>query len=104
MSNTYNNTQISEFQIYRDGQIAKDYKPKVIKKRIKVAMALTAYVTEALALKAVHYASDKFEEMSRPVRLDILDHKYGTNLRSQYFSGVRTQKILQAKRQYGLTS
>lgn len=101
MYETYN-TQTTAFQIYRDGQVAKDYKPKVIKKRIKVAITLTAIVTAAVAAKAIHYATDKLEEVSRPVRLDIIDHTYGTNLRSQYFSGRRTQQILQAKRQHGL--
>lgn len=96
----------TEFEIMRDGVVDKTYKPKKIKKTIKVAIkAFTGYFTSR-AHKLANYIAKSlvatYKDIQRNIQLEAMDYKYNTSLRAQYHAGKRTQAILSTKRQYGL--
>jgi len=88
----------NEFEVYRDGTLDPSFKRKQVIKKLKATVTAIEDISAVIVTKMVQST----DELFTPVKLDYFDWKYGTNLRAQWFSGKRTQQILQAKRNHGL--
>ena len=89
----------TELLVTRDAQLDKDYLRIQARKARREALRREVAKLYAQTLEA---AENGWNEFTTPIKLDYLDWKYGTHMRSQWFSGKRTQQILKAKRDFGL--
>jgi hypothetical protein len=93
-ANTHNQIETSLI-VTRDGSPDAEY---IRKQRITAAMSHFQAISGALLAKVGEYASDVYT----PVKLDILDHTLGSDLRQQYFDKQRASKLAQATREFEL--
>ena len=95
------NQEYTEFEVRRDGVIDKSFKKKV--KKIKVAITFIGLVVAAytrwLIINPLKRAG---KQIKHDVMLEYMDMFYKTDLKAQYRSGKRTQRILATKRSCGL--
>lgn len=88
------NTQIeTELQVTRDGSPDADY---IRKQKIRKAIAKSMSLTQALG----QVIANELHEIATPIYLDVVDARYGSHLRREYFDRKQAKAIASIRQQY----